>query len=154
VKGFQVDGRRGGIGTSFGPEYPGSPFEQLRLPLGDLIWMDIELLGQFSQRLLALGRGQSHFRFKSRCVVPAWSFAHRLSCSTAILAAFRQKLHLSRRPNSSGHLYIRNILARELSEAGPESSIEVFANKNPLAHFRQRQLAPKAEGHCFSEWRG
>jgi transposase len=27
-------------------------------------------------------------------MVPAWSFAHRLSCSTAILAALRQKLHL------------------------------------------------------------
>src|SRR3974390_2111521 len=66
--------------------------------------MDIELLGQFSQRLLALDRGQSHFRFKSRCVVPAWSFAHRLSCSTAILAAFRQKLHLSPCPKSSGYI--------------------------------------------------
>jgi hypothetical protein len=28
-------------------------------------------------------------------VVPAWSSAHRFSCSAAILAAVRQKLHLS-----------------------------------------------------------
>ena len=47
MKGFQVDSRRSGGGTSFGPEYPGSPFQQLRLPLGDLIGMDIKLLGQF-----------------------------------------------------------------------------------------------------------
>jgi len=81
MKGFQVDGRRGGIGTSFGPEYPGNPFEQLRLPWGDLVWMDIVLLGQFGQRLLALDRGQSHFRFKSRRVVPACVVV----CSSSLL---------------------------------------------------------------------
>src|ERR1700756_3782613 len=105
MKGFQIHGWRGGIGASLSPEYPGSPFEQLYLPLNDLIWMDIKLLGQFGQRLLPLDCGQSHFCLESRCVVPAWSFAHCLSCSTAILAALRQKLHLSRCSNSSGRLY-------------------------------------------------
>ena len=38
---------------------------------------------------------QSHLRLKCRRMVPAWSFAHRLSCSAAILAAVRQKRHLS-----------------------------------------------------------
>src|SRR5215204_5471434 len=57
--------------------------------------MNIELLGQFSQRLLTPYGSQGHLRFESRRVVPAWSFAHRLSCSAAILAAVRQKLHLS-----------------------------------------------------------
>src|SRR3954452_6895546 len=57
--------------------------------------MDIELLGQFGQRLLAPHGGQSHLRFESRRVVPAGSSAHRLSCSAAILAALRQKRHLS-----------------------------------------------------------
>jgi hypothetical protein len=61
MKGFQIHGWRRGIGTSLSPEYTGSPFEQLRLPLGDLIGMDVELLGQFGQCLLALDRGQSHF---------------------------------------------------------------------------------------------
>src|SRR4051812_31124085 len=56
--------------------------------------MDIELLRQLSQRLLTLHGGQSHLRFESRRVVPAWSSAHRLSCSAAILAAVRQKLPL------------------------------------------------------------
>src|SRR6185503_11870318 len=57
--------------------------------------MNIELLRQFGQRLLAPHGGQSHLRFESRRVVPAWSSAHRLSCSAAILAAVRQKRHLS-----------------------------------------------------------
>src|ERR1700730_4539702 len=52
MKGFQIHGWRGGIGTSLSPEYPDSSFEQLHLPLGDLIGMDVELLGQFGQRLL------------------------------------------------------------------------------------------------------
>src|ERR1019366_4568074 len=81
MKGFQIDGWRGRFGVSLTSEYPGSPFEQLRLPLGDLVGMDIELLHQFDHRLLALDRGQSHFRLEGR-----WSFAHCLSCSTAILA--------------------------------------------------------------------
>src|SRR4051812_16173787 len=57
--------------------------------------MNIELLRQLSQRLLAPHGSQGHLRFESRRVVPAWSSAHRYSCSAAILAAVRQKLHLS-----------------------------------------------------------
>src|SRR5215213_8083781 len=57
--------------------------------------MNIELLGQFSQRLLTPYGSQSHLRLEGRRMVPAWSFAHRLSCSAAILAAVRQKRHLS-----------------------------------------------------------
>src|ERR1700756_5665791 len=87
MKGFQIHGWRGGVGGGLGPEYPRSPFEQLHLPQGDLIGMDIKLLGQFGQRLLALDCRHSHFCLESRCVVPARSFAHCLSCSTAILAA-------------------------------------------------------------------
>src|SRR4029077_16212170 len=45
------------------------------------------------------GRG-----IRGRCVVPACSLAHRLSCSTAILAVVRQKLHLSSCPSLSGQL--------------------------------------------------
>src|SRR5215211_137728 len=57
--------------------------------------MNIELLGQFSQRLLTPYGSQSHLRLEGRRMVSAWSFAHRLSCSAAILAAVRQKRHLS-----------------------------------------------------------
>ena len=61
------------------PEYPGRAFEKLRLPLRDLVGVDIELLRQLGQRLLALDRGQGHLRLEGRCVVPAGSFRHRLS---------------------------------------------------------------------------
>src|SRR5215210_2765558 len=57
--------------------------------------MNIELLRQFGQRLLTPYGSQGHLRFESRRVVPAGSSAHRLSCSAAILAAVRQRLHLS-----------------------------------------------------------
>src|SRR4051812_21651066 len=77
------------------PEHPGSPLQELSLPSRNLVGMNIELLRQLSQRLLTLHGGQSHLRFESRRVVPAWSSAHRFSCSAAILAAVRQKLHLS-----------------------------------------------------------
>src|SRR4051794_27745884 len=57
--------------------------------------MNVKLLRQLSQRLLAPYGSQGHLRFESRRVVPAWSSAHRFSCSAAILAAVRQRLHLS-----------------------------------------------------------
>jgi hypothetical protein len=36
---------------SLSPKYPGGPFEQLRLPLGDLVWADLKMLRQFSQSI-------------------------------------------------------------------------------------------------------
>src|SRR4051794_7941104 len=92
---LHVDGWRGRVRSRLRPEHPSSPLQELSLPGHDLVGMDIELLGQFGQRLLAPHGGQSHLRFESRRVVPAWSSAHRYSCSAAILAAVRQKLHLS-----------------------------------------------------------
>ena len=59
----------------------GSPFEKLRSPGRDLVRMDIELFGQFGQRLLALDSGQSHLHLEGRAVVPAWSLRHVFSCS-------------------------------------------------------------------------
>jgi hypothetical protein len=47
--------------------------------LRDLIGVNVELLRQLGQRLLALDGGQSHFRLECRAVVPARSFRHRLS---------------------------------------------------------------------------
>src|SRR3954447_11368387 len=98
VEGFDVDRRRAPLGL-FRPEHPGSPFEEQRLPGRDLVRTDVELLRQLGQRLLALDGGQSHLCFESRAVVPARSSRHRLSCSRAILAALRQKLHSSACPN-------------------------------------------------------
>src|SRR3954453_13789664 len=73
----------GVAGSDLGSE-PNTPAAPSRSPPQEL--------RQFGQRLLAPHGGQSHLRFESRRVVPAGSSSHRLSCSTAILAAVRQKL--------------------------------------------------------------
>src|SRR3954454_12351513 len=101
---FDVDCRYTWLGLGCRPEYRGSPFAQQRLPGRDLVRMDIELLRQFGQRLLALDGGQSHLGLESRAVIPARSSRHRLSRSRAILAAVRQKLHLSTCPNLPSQL--------------------------------------------------
>src|SRR4051794_20028019 len=102
---FDVDGRYTWLGLGCRPEYRGSSFEQQRLPGRDLVRMDIELLRKLGQHLLALDGGQSHLRLESRAVIPARSSRHRLSCSRAILAAVRQKLHLSTCPNLPSQLF-------------------------------------------------
>ena len=53
------------------------------------------MLRQLSYRPIALDGGQRHLRLEGRCVVPARSSAHGLSCSRHIVPAVRQKLHLS-----------------------------------------------------------
>ena len=58
---------------------PAAPSSKLAFPLRDLVRMDIELLRQFGQRLLALDGGQSHLRLEGRCVVPAGALRHLLS---------------------------------------------------------------------------
>src|SRR5215210_5979402 len=92
---FHVDGWRGRVRSRLRPEHPGRPLQELSLPGRDLVGMNVKLLRQFGQRLLTPYGSQGHLRFESRRVVPAWSSAHRFSCSAAILAAVRQKLHLS-----------------------------------------------------------
>src|SRR3954469_22121543 len=57
--------------------------------------MNVKLLRQLSQRLLAPYGSQGHLRFESRRVVSAWASAHCLSCSLALLGGVRQGLHLS-----------------------------------------------------------
>jgi hypothetical protein len=67
--------------------------------------VNVELLRQLGQRLLALHSSQSHLRLEGRAVVPAYSLRHLISCSTAMLAAFRQKLQLAACPDLPSHLY-------------------------------------------------
>src|SRR3982751_223782 len=92
---FHVDGWRGRVRSRLRPEHPAAPLQELSLPGRDLVGMNVKLLHQFGQRLLTPYGSQGHLRFESRRGVPAWSSAHRFSCSAAILAAVRQKLHLS-----------------------------------------------------------
>ena len=54
-------------------------FEKLGFPLRDLIGVNVELLRQFGQRLLALQSRKGHFRLEGRCVVPACALRHRNS---------------------------------------------------------------------------
>src|SRR5215213_11250842 len=86
---LHIDGRRSRFRLR--TEHPGSPVQELSLPSRNLVGMNIELLGQFGQCLLALHGSQGHLRFECWRMVPAGSSAHRLSCSAAILAAVRQK---------------------------------------------------------------
>src|SRR3954454_15671392 len=92
---LHIDGWRGRVRSRLRPQHPGRPLQELSLPGRDLVGMNVKLLRQLSQRLLAPYGSQGHLRFESRRVVPAGSSAHRLSCSAAILAAVRQRLHLS-----------------------------------------------------------
>ena len=78
MKGLQINRRRPGL-DSAAPENTGRAFEKLTLPLRDLIGVDIELLRQLGQRLLALDRRQCHFRLEARGVVPARAFRHLIS---------------------------------------------------------------------------
>jgi hypothetical protein len=54
------------------PNTPAAPLKKLAAPLRDLVGVDVELLRQIDQRLLALG---------SRAVVPANASRHIRSCS-------------------------------------------------------------------------
>src|SRR5271170_5907905 len=56
--------------------------------------MDLELLRQIGERLLALDGGQCHLRLEGRCMVPARSSAHHLSCSTAIPGSCQAEIPL------------------------------------------------------------
>jgi hypothetical protein len=61
MKGFQIDAWRGRFGVSLSSEYPGSPFEQLRLPLGDLVGMEIELLASSASDFSPLTAAKATF---------------------------------------------------------------------------------------------
>src|SRR3954449_2323724 len=65
-------------------------------PVVDAAAADPKCLGLLGDRQIMPPYGsQGPLLFESRRVVPAGSSAHRLSCSAAILAAVRQRLHLS-----------------------------------------------------------
>src|SRR5215204_5622971 len=141
---FDVDCRCTWLGLGSRPEYPGSPFEQQRLPGRDLVRMDVELLRQFSQRLLALDGGYSHLRLEGRAVVPARSSRHRLSCSRAILAAVRQKLHLPTCPNSPSQLSTSiPLLYQTLVEIEHEAIDEQGRQRTLPTREREETIMPK-----------
>lgn len=92
---LHVDRRLCRFAMAVRSENPGSAFQQLPPPGRDLVRVNVKLLCQLGQRLLAPHGSQCHLRLESRTMVPACSLRHLISCSAAILAAFRQKLHLA-----------------------------------------------------------
>lgn len=88
-----VDRRRCGIGSRLRAEHAGSTVEELRLPRRDLVRMDVVLLSQFGERLLAPDGSQATFALKAG----VWFRRVRLDIffpvRQAILAAHRRKDH-------------------------------------------------------------
>src|SRR3546814_8480056 len=66
--------------------------------------MNVELLRQLRQRLLATDRRQGHLRLERPTVVPSGTSRHLVLLSRGILAAFRQEIHLTPCPDSPGRL--------------------------------------------------
>lgn len=60
-----------------------STFQKLRAPLRDLVRVNVELMCQLGQRLLALDGRQRHLRLEGRAVVPARSSRHGVSSLSA-----------------------------------------------------------------------
>jgi hypothetical protein len=77
---LHIDGPRGRRRAPRSENSGSSPL-QLRLPCRDLIGVDVEMLRQLSYRPVALDGGKRHLRLEGRCVVPARSSVHGLSCS-------------------------------------------------------------------------
>ncbi len=72
---LHIDGGRGGRWAPRA-EHVGSPALKLGFPGGDLIGVDVEMLGQLGQCPIALDGGKRHLRLEGRGLVPACSSAH------------------------------------------------------------------------------
>ncbi len=84
MQGLHIDGRLR-LGLRGLAEHAGRALKQLVAPLLDLVRMDIEILRQLNQGLLALDSGNRHFRLKGRAVVPARSSSHGLLLACSIM---------------------------------------------------------------------
>jgi len=79
VQHLQIHRRRRFRACRARAKHPRRTVEKLPLPTRDLVRMNVKLLRQLRQRLLALDRGQCHSRLEGRCVVPACPSRHALS---------------------------------------------------------------------------
>gem|GEM_PF-6171113 len=66
---FDIDSGLGVLCSTLATKHARCPFQQLGAPRGYLVGMDIKLLRQFGQRLLALQGSQSHLRLERRAVI-------------------------------------------------------------------------------------
>src|SRR5690606_18135975 len=90
MQSLYIDGRLR-IGLLGCAEHPGRALKQLIAPLLDLVRVDVEVLRQFDQGLLALDRRHRHFRLEWRTVIPAWSSCHGLLLACSIMLLLRGK---------------------------------------------------------------
>jgi len=65
MESFDINGWRSWRGRDARAKDPGRPIKKLRLPLCDLVGVDIKLLRQFDQCLRALDRRQGYFRLEA-----------------------------------------------------------------------------------------
>jgi len=65
---FEIGAAVGRLGAF---EDIGSALKQLRLPLADLIWVDVELLGEVRYGLVAFDGSDGHLGFEGRRLVAA-----------------------------------------------------------------------------------
>src|SRR3546814_5728370 len=82
VKLLHVHHRRRGARTA--PEHLGGTVEKLRPPSRDLVRMNVELLRQLRQRLLATDRRQGHLRLERPTLVPSGPSHHLVLLSRGI----------------------------------------------------------------------
>jgi hypothetical protein len=73
------------------PKNTSRTLKQLITPLLDLVRMNVEILCQLDQRLLALDRGHGHFCLECRTMIPARSSCHSLLLACSIMLLLRGK---------------------------------------------------------------
>jgi len=79
MKQLQIYRGFGPAACCLGPKYSRRSLQEMGFPLRDLIDVNVELLCQLGQGLVTFQGSQSHFRFKSRAMVPPYSLLHNLS---------------------------------------------------------------------------
>ena len=104
-----VDCRFGRLAMAVRSENSRCPFQQLAAPCCDLVRVNVELLCQLGHCSLALHGSQCHVSLHCWNVLPACSLRNLISCSAAMLAALRQKLHLAACPDLPSPLFAKAV---------------------------------------------
>ena len=96
--------RRRGLFLRGRGKHPGSVFQQLRLPLRDLVGMNVEPFRKRGKGFIALEGGDRHLRLERGCVVTAGSSHGFCSSKQATCGRpLKQRIHLTACPIMRGH---------------------------------------------------
>jgi hypothetical protein len=68
--------------------------------------MEVEIMRQLDQGLLALDRGRRHFCLECRALVPAWSSCHGLFLARSIMLLLRGKSTYPGCSDFRNHLWV------------------------------------------------